>query len=165
MESPDFDHPSYKTKTMIKNTAILSCVMILSLSYGCVQTNEKASKDDLNKQIPSENYTAFYEQDTAKLTIIRKGKKVEGNLSFSYGNGIRDTGTIKGVIKGDTLLTDYHHQSQKGGWQRNPVALLKKGTRLYMGLGETKFEWGRTYFVNPAAIDYEKGRFVFVRNN
>jgi hypothetical protein len=151
----------------MKRIPLLSLAITLGLFYGCGQknTDKLSTEDQMNQVLKSETYTAIYERDTAMISIIRKGAKIEGKLSFSYGSGIREAGTLKGVVKGDTLLADYHYQSQKGQWQRNPVALLKKGGLLYMGVGETKFAWGRTYFANTAAIDYEKGRFVFVKDN
>jgi hypothetical protein len=151
----------------MKNIQILGLSLVICFFYSCgnQNTGKPGSEDQINLLAEGERYTAIYERDTAMLTIIRKGKKIEGKLRFIYGSGIPQGGTIKGIVKGDTILADYHYQSQKGQWQRNPIAMLRKGGKLYMGVGETKFAWGRTYFANTASIDYEKGRFVFVQEN
>jgi len=147
----------------MKSISLSGCVIAFSLFCGCGQKNtEEMSRDIARRMV---KYKAVYERDTALLSIFNKGNKVEGDLQFIYSNGINLKGSVKGEVKGDTLLADYHYKGRNGEWHRNPIALLKKDGRLLMGVGEREFAWGRTYFSRNVPIDYEKGRFVFYKLN
>ncbi|CAM3919579.1 hypothetical protein SAMN06265348_111180 [Pedobacter westerhofensis] len=150
----------------MRKVLLLSYAVALGFFCGCGQnTGNELDNYDALAAVPSAKYLAVYEQDTAWLSLIKKGPKVEGNLRFKYSNGIRQQGTFKGLFRGDTLFADYHYKGQNGQWQRNPIALLKTGGQLQMGVGQREFAWGRTYFTKNVPIDFEKGRFVFVKKD
>jgi hypothetical protein len=144
-------------------STLRNCVMILCLFWGCTQEQDsKSAQNTARISVSSKKYIAVYERDTALLSFTRKGSIIEGKLRFSYANGNIEDGTIKGMVKGDTLLADYNFKSHNGRWYRNPVAFLQTGNKLKLGVGQFEITWGRTHFSKSVPIDYDKGRFVFV---
>jgi len=116
-------------------------------------------------------YQAVFEKDTAdmKLTTMAGGK-VKGSLVMAYGktrpNQLEQTvnsGEVQGSFKGDTLYVNYTYTtgSINKTVYTNPLAFLKKGETLIMGVGAIETQMGRTYFVKGKPIDYEIGRFRF----
>jgi hypothetical protein len=147
----------------INLSTLRNCVITLCLFCGCTQKQDGGpGRDTARTAFPTQRYIAVYERDTALLSFARKGSIIEGKLRFSYANGNIEDGTIKGMVKGDTLLADYNFKSHNGRWYRNPVAFLQTGNKLKLGVGQFEITWGRTHFSKSVPIDYDKGRFVFV---
>lgn len=74
-----------------------------------------------------------------------------------------NVGTVEGKFSGDTLFVDYTHTSgsiNKKGYI-NPLAFLKVGENLVLGVGEIENHTGRSYFVKDKPIDFEIARFIF----
>jgi len=138
-------------------------ISVITIVASCGQDNKggenTGSKD---KSITSGKcYLAVYKGDTALLSIKGTSSGIEGTLKFIKADWNVDNGTIKGTMKGDTLLADYNFKSHDGRWYRNPIALLKKDGKLYLGVGQFETAWGRTYFAKNVPIDYDKGKYVF----
>lgn len=140
----------------------VACLTILCILSSCSSKEDDSSKTSKIKfPVFSGCYTARYGGDTALLTLTSKVSQVTGTLKFidSYGNV--DYGTIKGVIKGDTLMADYNFRSYNKQWYRNPLAFLKKNNKLYMGVGQFLVFIGRPYFAKNVPINFNKGKYVF----
>lgn len=145
---------------------LLCCAVMISFLCSCVShTGNELDDYDALLALPSQRYRAVYDQDTVFLRLIKKGSRVKGTLNFIYGNGLKEHGSFKGWMNGDTLLANYHYQDQKGSWQRNPIAMLSNGKSLHLGVGQREFAWGRAYFKKNEPIDYDKGRFIFMKND
>jgi hypothetical protein len=159
----DIFKPKLSYMKSINLLNLSACMITLCLFCGCTQKQDsKLHQNAGGGNDPSKKcYRAVYERDTALLSVIRKGSIIAGNLRFHYANGTIEQGTIKGVVKGDTLLADFHRKSYDGRWYRNPLAFLEAGTKLNLGVGQFEFAWGRAFFPKDAVIDYTKGRFVF----
>ena len=133
-------------------------ISILALS-SCTQQKEFKDQMDDKKTIC---YMAIDKTDTAWLKVDTSKKQVLGELEFNYHNEKHFVGTIKGVVKGDTLKGHYVFKvNNVDKWYRNPIALLKKENTLTMGVGDIRVMWGAVYFNQNVPIDYDKGRFVF----
>lgn len=153
---------------MMKNTGLkigLWLVVIVFLYAFTRDLNDKANislEEAVRDADPAGiRYLAVSNGDTALLSMVKKGSAVTGNLQFKFIKGNNTTGIIKGTMKGDTLLGDYHCKAENGKWYRNPVAFLVSGKQLKMGIGQVEVAWGRGYFAKNEPIDYEAGRFVF----
>lgn len=134
----------------------------ITIIYGCNQSDSNKSANADRKGVTTKCYQAVYEQDTVTLSYDQKGTVIsDGRLTFRYGDGKLDDGTLKGLMKGDTLIGEYSFKSHDGRWYRNPVAFLAKDNKLVLGVGKFEVAWGRTYFKKNEPIDYDKGRFVF----
>lgn len=144
---------------------LYQCCFMLALvscfTLACNQGQQSAQND-----VPVEEhcYQAIYQRDTASLNLKFAGRKVTGKMRIDYGDGKFYDGTILGEQKGrgDTLILAYDFKiNNEGKWHRNPVAFLRKGTRLIMGIGQINIVWGTGAFDEKVPIDYEHARFTF----
>jgi len=128
-------------------------VLILSIIISC---NSKEDKSNYNQVV----YQAITDKDTAVLTVNINDKRFYGSYEISYYKIGKDSGDVRGDIKGDTMRGDFHYISNGGSWKRVPLALLKKENKLFLGNGVIG-----TYFNLPCFIDgtlsYKDPKFVF----
>lgn len=143
---------------------VLSCNQDKSKSK---QTDKDIAKADISDQC----FLAVHEKDTADLKIrTAKDGKVTGDLVIKYGelkpNALEkglNRGAIEGKFRGDTLFADYTFTSgtKDKTIYKNPLAFLKRGEQLILGVGEIETYVGRTYFKNDKPINFEIGKFRF----
>lgn len=107
-------------------------------------------------------YRAINKTDTAVFNVSVTDGQFKGLYEISYGGEYRDSGEVSGYVKGDTLAGNYLYQ-RVGIEQlhRIPIALLKKGDKLIMGVGSMEIYLERTYFKPGVPIDYEHVKFIF----
>jgi hypothetical protein len=142
---------------LLISTAIFSISLI-----SCQQ--EKPKEIVLNQE-KTVRYRAISEKDTAWLSIDTSSKIINGVLTFHYPDKKeRYEGKFKGELYGDTLKGHYDFKINKAEkWNRNPVAFLKEGDKLTMGVGHFMLVMGSAHFDNRVPIDYDRGRFVFLK--
>jgi hypothetical protein len=157
----------------MKKTSIFFAIISSIFLFSCNQNasnNQEVSTDSL--AIKSTCYIAVFETDTAYLkTQIDTNGMVTGEMTIKYGelkaNALEkgsNTGTIEGDFRGDTLFVYYNHTSgsiYKKGF-KNPLALLKEGDNMVLGVGEILTQVGQAYFVKGKPIDFASARFRFV---
>ena len=141
--------------------SLLAFAVLLSTS--CNQTQPDAT----SKLSTAEQhcYVATFQQDTALMNLNFNGTKINGKMRINYGDGKVYDGTILGEHKGkgDTLILAYDFKiNNVDKWYRNPVAFLKRGDRLVLGIGQINVVWGTGAFDKTVPIDYEHARFIFV---
>jgi len=131
-------------------------VVLLAVILSCNQNHPT--------QIPAKKYTAHLNNDTAFATMEISQALFKGVLEIRYKNGYKDSGDVKGFVKGDTLMGEYHYQKYWFPvWKRDPIIFLKKGDKLIMGKGTVKYTMGIPHYNNLYPIDYtETKHFVFV---
>jgi hypothetical protein len=140
--------------------------------FSCGQGNNTASEDSADTLTADvQCYTAIFESDTANLEVITASDgKVTGDLTISFGevqpNSLEkmvNVGQIAGSFKGDTLFVDYSYRSGTINNEifKNPMAFLKSGDNLILGVGDIETYLGRSYFVKDKPIDFERSRFTF----
>lgn len=139
---------------------LLASVMLLGTS--CTQKQPEAT----TKLSTMERcYVANFQQDTAMMNLRFTGSKIEGKMRINYGDGKIYDGSILGEQKGkgDTLILAYDFKINNADkWYRNPVAFLKRGDSLVLGIGQINVVWGTGAFDESVPIDYEHARFIFV---
>ena len=115
-------------------------------------------------QLTYVKYISHYEGDSA-VVVINKSKKIfSGSLQISHGGDNIDSGQVKGVVKGDTLIGEFHFMHYKLEWKRKPVAFLMKKDTLVMGEGLMKLTVGIPHFDPSVPIDFKGNkRLVFVK--
>lgn len=157
----------------MKKTSIFFVIIGSIFLFSCNQNannNQDTSTD--STAVKNTCYIAVFETDTAYLnTQIDTNGKVTGEMTIKYGelkaNALEkgsNTGTIEGDFRGDTLFVYYNHTSgsiYKQGF-KNPLALLKEGENLVLGVGEILTQVGQAYFVKGKPIDFASARFRFV---
>lgn len=145
----------FKTGIMkvTKPLFIFALSVILLVIQGC---------DSREKRIVRTSYLAIKGADTAILKLVITGTQFTGQYEINYHGSFKDSGDVKGAIKGDTLIGDYHFQHYGlEKWLRGPIALLKKDGRLILGTGELESYMGINYFKRGAPIDYSTPKFIF----
>jgi hypothetical protein len=157
----------------MKKTPILFAFTASLFIYSCNQGTNKDPEGAADSLALSNTcYTAVFEKDTARLKVQTDTKgKITGELTFKYGelkpNALEkavNVGTVAGNFRGDTLFVDYTHTSgsiNKKGF-KNPLAFLKVGENLILGVGDIETHLGRSYFVTGKPINFEIARFRFV---
>jgi len=135
---------------------LLSTIFALIAFQSC---NDKNADED--RVVTAKQYVASKNRDTAKLYLELRGQHFSGAMELTYKGTSRDSGTVKGDIKGDTLFGDFHFQ--RNGfteWRRTPIALLKKGDQLIMGQSAQVNTFGIQHLSYPIDFD-EHERYVF----
>ncbi|MDR7211538.1 hypothetical protein [Flavobacterium piscis] len=137
---------------------LLFLSLILVLLFSC---NSKEEKDKYNPVV----YRAVHNKDTAILSININDKRFYGRYEISHYKIGKDSGDVRGDIKGDTLRGDFHYISYGGGWKRIPLALLKKDNKLFLGSGVIGTYMNLPCFMPGTPIDYENSKFIFEEKN
>ena len=137
---------------MTKNSLFLFSMVILFFSC-----NSKEDKEKYNHV----TYRAIHNKDTAILSIHINDKKFYGRYEISHYKIGKDSGNVRGNIKGDTLRGDFHYITFGGGWKRIPLALLKKDKKLVLGNGVIGSYMNLPLFVPEIPIEYDNSGFVF----
>lgn len=148
---------SQKKSSVCLATLLLSWLLYLSACAGKAELVPVGA-------IPSVKYRATRGADTAFAELKVSEIDFRGILVITYSGGITDSGDVKGIAKGDTLIGDYsfqHYGLQQ--WHRKPIAFLKKNNKLIMGTGQTKMTFGVMHFDPNVVIDYANNPLVFSR--
>lgn len=141
-----------KLLKMLKNFITVS--LLFSFLMSC---NSKEEKKGYNHVV----YRAVNNKDTAILAINKSNKRFYGRYEISYYQVGKDSGDVRGDIKGDTLRGDFHYISNGGSWKRIPLALLKKENKLFLGSGVIGTYINLPCFMPGIPIDYSNSKFVF----
>lgn len=134
----------------IKSLLFLSLIIIVSC-------NSKDKKSEYNHIV----YHAVSKNDTAILAININDKRFYGRYEILYNKTGKDSGDVRGDIKGDTLRGDFHFISNGGSWKRIPLALLKKDNKLFLGSGVIGIYFNLPCFMPGIPIEYNNSKFVF----
>ncbi len=149
-----------------------SFVVLFAFSFLCACNNQPTetttNKDSINPQPPVATsikncYASISNTDTSLLEItVEADNHVTGNLQYKLSGKDSNTGTIKGLLKNDTLIADYILISE-GKESKRQVAFIKTGNTLTEGYGSVEEVNGAMQFKKDAVMDYSKGiKFVLV---
>ena len=137
---------------MLKNFIIVS--LLSAFLFSC---NSKEEKDRYNRLL----YRAVNGKDTAILDININDKRFYGRYEILYHKIGKDSGDVRGDLKGDTLRGDFHFISNGGSWKRIPIALLQKDDKLILGKGVIGTYFNLPLFLPEVPIEYNNSEFVF----
>lgn len=153
----------------MKKSIVCYFTAAMLILAACNNTNTKsASTDslgtDMDSILSSQCYMAVDGKDTAHLNLrSSQSGRVTGDMIFNYLFSPDNKGKIEGKFAGDTLFVDYTFTT--GTYDKkinkNPMAFLKSGERLTVGVGAIETHLGRSYFVKNKPINFERGRFKF----
>ena len=110
-------------RNLFLQTVIL-CLLVLSCTNQPGKSSEATGTAADNERNQCYMYTSG--QDTIWLEIERKGEEVTGQLNYLFFEKDKSRGTIKGQLKGDTLIADYEFMSERIQSGRE-VMFLKQG--------------------------------------
>ena len=132
-------------------------LLIVSLLFAfLISCNSKEQKDKYNHLI----YRAVNNKDTAILDVNISDKRFYGRYEISYYKTGKDSGDVRGDIKGNTLTGDFHYISNGGSWKRVPLALLKKENKLLLGNGVIGSFMNLPCFIQ-GTLSFNDPKFVF----
>ena len=137
---------------MLKNFITVS--FLSAFLFSC---NSKEGKDKYNRV----SYRAVNGKDTAILDIKINDKRFYGRYEILYHKFGKDSGDVRGDMRGDTLRGDFHFISNGGTWKRIPIALLKKDNKLILGKGIIGTYFNLPLFLPDVPIEYNNAEFVF----
>ncbi len=92
-------------------------------------------------------------KDTVNLHLQTSGNIVTGDLAYNYFAKDKNTGTIQGNMKGDTLVAEYKFMSE-GTESIREVVLLKKGNDFVEGYGDAEEKNGRMIFKDTSGLNF-----------
>jgi hypothetical protein len=102
---------------------------------------------------PASCYAMIKNKDKVLLHITITNNKVNGDLIYSFFEKDKNTGTVNGAIKGDTIFADYKFISE-GKESVRQVAFLKKGDEFREGYGKVNKSNGQPDFSDNASIRF-----------
>ncbi len=92
-------------------------------------------------------------KDTVNLHFQISGNIVTGDLAYNYFAKDKNTGTIQGNMKGDTLFAEYKFMSE-GIESIREVVFLKKGNDFVEGYGDAEEKNGKMIFKNTSGLNF-----------
>lgn len=101
----------------------------------------------------TECYTYINKRDTATLTINTENEELTGKLAYNLFEKDKNTGTIAGEMKGDTIIAEYTFNSE-GMRSIREIVLLRKDGKLYEGYGEATERNGKMLFADRSKLRF-----------
>ena len=132
---------------------------VIALLLSACNNNSKAPATDPvvaeEKKFTPEHSCYVYTsaKDTVNLRLQISGNIVTGDLSYNYFSKDKNTGTIQGNMKGDTLMAEYKFMSE-GTESIREVAFLKKGDDFVEGYGDSKEKNGKMIFEIARGLNF-----------
>lgn len=145
---------------MKKYFLIAACATLLAACNGNSSTKQAADSTitaETAVAAAAESRTCYvrYEnQDSTYLDLHIKGDQVSGLLNIIPREKDRNTGTVSGLVKGDTILLDYTFQSE-GMQSVRQVAYLQKDGKLIEGFAEVQEQDGRASFKSLGDLKFD----------
>lgn len=94
-------------------------------------------------------------KDTVKMALVTaNGNNVSGDLVYNFYEKDKNSGTVSGMFKGDTLYADYTFQSEGMSSVRETV-FIKKGNTLVEGFGEISEKDNKQVFKDKKALKFD----------
>ncbi|MEZ0538579.1 hypothetical protein [Fibrella arboris] len=123
---------------------------------GCQQQKQEGQEKKVAEAAAGKTCYAYVSQtDTIRLTLRSSGAVVTGNLQYQLAEKDRNTGTISGQMRGDTLLADYRFQSE-GVESVREVAFLLNGDTMIEGFGPVADKAGKVVFSPRSRITFSE---------
>jgi len=104
-------------------------------------------------------FVGITNKDTVVLSFTQSDSSVNGDLFYKFNEKDLNTGTIEGVMMGDTLVADYTFKSE-GTSSIRQVVFLKHGDEMIEGFGDVEDNQGRMIFRNLSALTFDRSVVV-----
>lgn len=108
------------------------------------------------KTSSSNCYEYIKNKDTATLKIYIEGEELTGNLTYKLFEKDRNTGTIAGEMKGDTIIAEYTFDSEGMRSVREVVFVKKDDGKIYEGTGEMIEKSGKMMFKDRSGLQFNQ---------
>ncbi len=146
-------------------TALFALPLLVSCSQNTDTADAKAAAEaKMDSAATKTCFVAKDEGDQADLQLrLLSDGKVKGSLVINYAEKGNNNGEIEGEFKGDTLFVDYTFKvgTENPTVYKNPLAFLKQGEQMILGVGQIETSMGKSYFVKGKPIRFDKSKFKF----
>jgi len=137
---------------------ILKVPVIILLLSACNNNSTEPTPTPVaaeeNKTAPAHScYVYTSAKDTVSLHFQISGDIITGDLAYNYFEKDKNTGTIQGNIKGDTIFAAYTFMSE-GRESFRDVAFLKTGNDFVEGYGDAEEKNGEMIFKNTSGLNF-----------
>lgn len=137
--------------------AALALILLLSCNGNTKQSTtvpelEPAKAVSITE--PASCYAMIKNKDKVLLHITIINNKVNGDLIYSFFEKDKNTGTVNGEMKGDTIFADYKFISE-GKESVRQIAFLKTGEEFREGYGKVNKLNGQPDFSDKASIRFD----------
>lgn len=134
-------------------TALAGCFAACQNKTTEQQIDSLAKAPDTTNAPGQACYAYVKNKDTVSLTFTTAGHEIAGKLSYNLYEKDKNSGTVSGMIKGDTIIADYN-ASGEGMTYVSQVVFLKKGDQLLEGYGPSEEKNGKRVFTNVAELKF-----------
>lgn len=136
----------------MKYTISLFAIFTMGV-FSCTSTPQKKAPADTGIATQTACYSYINNKDSITMNIDVSDNTVMGELEYRFYEKDSNSGTIQGIIKGDTLFADYSFISEGTGSVRE-VAFLKKGSNWVEGFGDIEENNGKMVFKDKASLQF-----------
>lgn len=135
-------------------------ILILIALFASCNSQEKdiekisAQKMEQEKSSATDCYEFAGEADTVTLKLTHAGDSISGYLIYDFKEKDKNTGTIRGIMKGNILLADYTFMSE-GIQSTRQVAFKLEGNTFIEGYGDSFSQNDKVYFKNIDSLKFD----------
>jgi hypothetical protein len=104
-------------------------------------------------------FVGVTKKDTVVLSFAQSDSSVHGDLLYKFNEKDLNSGTIDGVMMGDTLVADYTFKSE-GTSSVRQVVFLRRGNEMIEGFGDVEDNNGRMIFRNLSTLTFDRSVVV-----
>lgn len=134
-----------------------------SKKYTTVDSSIMSEQQGL-KSDPDECFVYSNNKDSASLRMWGTGNNIIlGELFYKPHEKDNNSGTIYGIIKGDTIIVDYKFESE-GVYSKRQVVWLRQGDKLLEATGDSYQVNGDVKFKNINKLAFGKS-IIFQKTN
>ena len=113
-----------------------------------------------DQSLQKKYYKATDSKNVALLALTIHKDRFYGQYEVQYAGHVKDSGEVRGVIKGDTLNGRFKYISYVGSKELKPFLLLKKDETLKLGNGAIGSFLQIPYYT-PESIEFRDSSFQF----
>ncbi len=126
-------------------------------NHTSAESNDTASINNATTEAPvSETHCyAQYDKDSMWLQVTKSGESITGNYTINIQGKDKNTGSISGIMRGDTLIVDYTFLSE-GTHSVRQVVFLKKDNTMIEGFGAIEDKGEKMVFKNTGSLHFDE---------
>ncbi len=145
--------------TLLIAATLISCDTKRPATDESNATTQPTSVDSGSRSVETgtgqpECYALLTARDTVRLSLTRLGTDVSGTLQYRLAEKDQNTGTLRGTMRGDTLIADYTFQSE-GQESVREVAFLAKDGGFVEGYGDVEEQAGKMIFTPNRPLTFD----------
>lgn len=155
-----FDSSIHKMKKTYLNLLAAISILASCNSNSTQNINTENAESRLSKAATSECYAYTANNDSVFLHINISNTIVTGDLNYNLFEKDKSTGTLSGIVHGDTIIAEYKFLSE-GKESIREVAFLKTGDNLIEGFGEVEERQNKMVFNNIRELNFNGSMILF----